>query len=47
MLPTTKSTCNKLALVNLHSRKVQVSQSHQLAQQLQRQKQELNIQLVL
>jgi hypothetical protein len=43
----TSFTFNKLALVNLHLHKVQASQSPQLAQQLQRQKQELNIQPVL
>jgi hypothetical protein len=47
MLRMTKFTFNKLALANSHLRRVQVSQSPQLAQQLQLQKQELNIQLVL
>jgi hypothetical protein len=47
MLPTTKSTYNKLVLASLHLHKVQELQLPQLVQQRRLQKQELNIQLVL
>jgi hypothetical protein len=43
----TKSTFNRLELVNSHSHKAQALQSLQLARLLLLQKQELDIQLVL